>query len=215
MRVTRQTLVAIIFGSITASTVLIAASCSSESDDGAIFEDTYDTYFGSFSYDYNPARSLADLAEKSTIATKATLVDVEEGRLFAVADAEPEIDPNKPVPAEFDVKLNLVFETTDSVRYYVQLPRPNDSSVAQLRSVLPVGEAGVIYLRPNDDPIVDGEGRWFNIREDGNEWFFTTPQGWILDHPDRGIVLPLEGIGIPFAEMPTSTETLDDWFAQE
>ena len=185
------------------------AGCGSEEE--GLYEETYDSYFRSFSSDYEPASSVEDLAEGSEIVTGATLIDVQEGRLFAEADQKPELDPDKPVPAELNVNVNMVFETDDGTLYYVQLPRPNDTSVAQIRSVMPIGAASVIYLQPNEDPIVDGAGRWFNVREDGNEWFFTTPQGWILDHPERGIVSPLERMEILFAEMPASVATLDDW----
>ena len=197
---------------LVAAAVLLAG-CGS-SDDG-LYEETYDSYFRSFTSDYDPADSLADLADQSKVVTKATLVDVKEGRLFAVADQKPELEPNKPVPAEFSVQVNMVFEADDGTRYFVQLPRPNDSSVAQIRSVMPIGATSVIYLQPNNDPIVDGKGRWFNVREDGNEWFFTTPQGWILDHPERGIVSPLERMEILFRQMPASVATLDDWLPEQ
>ena len=192
---------------------LLVAGCGS--DDEALYEETYDSYFRSFSSDYDPADSLADLADQSEVVTKAKLVDVEEGRLFAVADQKPELEPNKPVPAEFSVQVNMVFEADDGTRYFVQLPRPNDSSVAQIRSVMPIGATSIIYLQPNNDPIVDGKGRWFNVREDGNEWFFTTPQGWILDHPERGIVSPLERMEILFRQMPASVAALDDWLPEQ
>ncbi len=192
---------------------LLAVSCGS--GETGLYEETYDSYFGSFLSDYDPADTLEDLAGQSEVVTKATLVDVEEGRLFAAAEEEPELDPNKPVPAEILAEVNLVFETADGTRYYVGLFRPNDSSVARIRSVMPIGAASVIYLVPNDIPVVDGAGRWFNIREDGNEWYFTTPQGWILDHPERGIVSPLESFDDLFAEMPASTESLDDWLPEQ
>lgn len=190
----------------------LVAGCNSA--DSELYEETYDSYFGSFSYDYDPARTIEDLAEQSEITVKATLVDVEEGRIFAVAGEKPELESNEPVPAEYNVKLNFVFESEDGTRYYVQLPRLHDSSVAQIRSVMPIGAENIIYLQPNNDPIVDGEGRWFNVREDGNEWYFTTPQGWILDHPERGIVSPLEGVDDLFDEMPPSTSALDDWLPE-
>ncbi len=189
------------------------AGCGSEEE--GLYEETYDSYFRSFSSDYDPADSIADLADQSEVVTKATLVDVEEGRIKADADTKPELDPDKPVPAEILVEVNLVFETADGTRYYVGLFRPNDSSVAKIRSVMPIGAASVIYLQPNHIPVVDAAGRWFNVREDGNEWLFTTPQGWILDHPEREIVSPLEGFDDLFADMPTSTGTLDDWLPEQ
>lgn len=195
---------------LTVALVAVLLSACSSGDDG-LYEETYDSYFRSFSADYEPADSLTDLADQSEVVTKATLVNVEEGRLWAKTEEKPELDPDKPVPADIWVNLNLVFETDDNTRYYVQLFRPNDTSVAQIRSIMPIGSASVIYLQPNGDPIVDAGGKWFNVREDGNEWYFTTPQGWILDHPERGIVFPLESADHMFAKMPALTDPLDDW----
>ena len=45
-----------IFG-VVASFALMVVSCGS-SDEDTLFEETYDSYFASFSSDYNPARSL-------------------------------------------------------------------------------------------------------------------------------------------------------------
>ncbi len=182
---------------------LMAAGCGSgdESDDD-VFMDTYDSYFQSFHSSYNASPDIEDLARRSTVVVEATLVDVEDGRFAGESETEVAI-----------VTLNLVFETDDEVRYYVQLSRPQDSSVDRLRSVLPVGSRSVIYLMPNDDPLTDS---WFNVREDGNEWFFTTPQGWILDHPERGIVFPLEDPEDrpPFADSPRGAgDSLSDWLA--
>ena len=183
---------------------LAAAGCGlgDEPDDG-VFMDTYDTYFRSFSISYNASPNIEDLARRSTVAVEATLVDVEDGRFAGESETEVAI-----------VTLNLVFETDDEVRYYVQLSRPKDSSVDRLRSVLPVGARSVVYLRPNDDPHSD----WFNVREDGNEWFFTTPQGWILDHPERGIVFPLETPELrpPFDDSAGGMrDSLADWLVAE
>jgi len=165
---------------------------------------TYDSYFQSFSSSYNPSPNVEDLGKRSAVAVEATLVDVEAGRFFCSSEIEIE-----------GVTLNLVFETDDKTRYYVQLSRPMDPSVEQLRSVLPVSARSVNYLQPNNDPL---EGVWFNVREDGNEWYFTTPQGWILDHPERGIVFPLEKHErvSPFADTaPTASDALADWLVAE
>lgn len=187
---------------------LVSAGCSSTAATDEAHVDTYDTYFASFSSDYNPAGTLQELADRSTVAAEATLVDVEDGRFFGASEKEPE-----------GVHLNLIFETGDKTRYYVQLPRPMNSEVDQLRKVLPIGARSVVYLAPNTDPIEDG---WFNVREDGNEWFFTTPQGWILEHPERGIQHPLEHEIVEsfFDETAdTSVETvrpnLEDWLLAE
>ncbi len=183
---------------LTISVVTVGCGSSSESD--GVFPDTYDSYFRSFSDTYNPSPDLEDLSKRSTVVVEATLVDVEDGRIFG-----------KPRPEPSGLHLNLVFQTDDKTRYYVQLPRPGDSSIERLKSVLPVGARSVIYLMPNNDPF---EGMWSNVREDGNEWYFTTPQGWILNHSEQGIVFPLEWQPFP-AEILAARESLSDWIISE
>ena len=187
---------------IIASLIAVACGSSAESEEASPY--TYDSYFQSFHFDYNPAATVQDLAKRSTIVVEATLIDVENGRFFGASEDKPE-----------GVTLNLVFEDDDRTRYYVQIPRPMDSDVMQLRSVLPIGTQSVIYLQPNNDPL---EGVWYNTRSDGNEWYFTTPQGWILDHPQRGIIFALLGneFELPFPGAPTAVnEDLDDWLVAE
>ena len=186
------------------SAALIAVACGSTTESEEIFTYSYDSYFQSFAFDYNPATTVEDLAKRSTVVVEATLVDIENGRFFGPSETEPE-----------GVTLNLVFETDDKTRYYVQLPRPMDSDVAQLRSVLPIGSRNVIYLQSNNDPL---EGVWWNTRNDGNEWYFTTPQGWILDHPERGVVFALvdNESDPPFPEVPAdANDGLRDWLVGE
>ncbi len=187
-----------LLGLLAISTVTVGCGSASESDE--VFVDTYDSYFQSFSYDYNPSPDLEDLGKRSTVIAEAMLVDVEDGRIFGL--------PGTEFPG---YHLNLVFETSDETRYYVQLPRPGDSSIEQLKSVLPVGSRSVVYLTPNNDPF---DGIWSNTREDGNEWYFTTPQGWILNHSERGIVFPLEWQPFP-AEILAARESLSDWIVSE
>lgn len=199
-RLFRLTLVA---GLTAVAIGLIATGCSSGGSED-VFADTYDSYFASFFTDYNPSPDPEDLAGRSTVVVEATLVDVEDGRHAGSSETDKAV-----------VTLNLVFEADDGERYYVQLSRPMDSSVDRLRSVLPIGARSVIYIKPNNDPLEDG---WYNVREDGNEWFFTTPQGWILDHPERGIVFPLEDSETepPFADRARGpSDTLDDWLFAE
>lgn len=183
---------------------LMAVACGSSTDTDEAFAYTYDSYFQSFAIEYNPAATVEDLAERSTIVVEATLIDIEDGRFFGASETEPE-----------GVTLNLEFETDDKTRYFVQVPRPMDSDVEQLRSILPIGSQSVIYLQPNNDPL---EGVWHNTRADGNEWYFTTPQGWILDHPERGIVFPLvdNESEPPFPEVPADiSNDLRNWLVGE
>ena len=183
---------------------LMAVACGTSTDTDEAFAYTYDSYFRSFAIEYNPAVTVEDLAERSTIVVEATLIDIENGRFFGASETEPE-----------GVTLNLEFETDDKTRYFVQVPRPMDSDVEQLRSILPIGSQSVIYLQPNNDPL---EGVWHNTRADGNEWYFTTPQGWILDHPERGIVFPLvdNESEPPFPEVPADiSDDLSNWLVGE
>lgn len=104
--------------------------------------------------------------------------------------------------------VNLVFESESADRYYVELPRPTYIGIDDLRSVMPLGAASVIYLQPNHDPRAEN---YFNVRE-GPTWFFTTPQGWILDGPDRGIVTPLDGPdSLGFDQPPGGDTNLAVW----
>ena len=172
-------------------TLVTSCSISSESE-------TFETSLTASTADFNPAATAADLAERSQVAVEVTLVDVEDGRYFGDQQGEPE-----------GVHLNLVFESGQGDTYYVQIPRSIDSDVDTLRELFPLGSRNVIFLIPNDDPI---DGIWFNVREDGNEWFFTTPQGWILEDPGRGIIWPLRGLTDepPFPEDPAPRD-LEDW----
>lgn len=182
----------------------MAVACGSSVESEEVFAYTYDSYFQSFTIEYNPAVTVEDLAERSAIVVEATLIDIENGRFFGVSETEPE-----------GVTLNLEFETDDKTRYFVQVPRPMDSDIKQLRTILPIGSQSVIYLQPNNDPL---EGVWHNTRVDGNEWYFTTPQGWILDHPERGIVFPLvdNESEPPFSEVPADiSDDLSDWLVGE
>lgn len=180
---------------VSVSCVIVLATltaCSQASRE----ELTFDEYVTSFAYDYEPAPSLVALAERSAVVTEATLVAVEEGAVYG----------NQPADSAM-VHLNLVFESPTGNRYYVQLPRSPEVPFDETAAVFPIGATNVIFLQPNDDPLEN----WSNYREDGNEWFFTTPQGWIIDFPGRGVIHPLEpeaSFGIPD---PASPEALSSW----
>ena len=151
--------------------------CGSSDDDESV---TFEEWVGSVITDYDPAASLADLSARSTVVTEATLVDIEDGAIFG----------SSPDDEGAGRSVNLIFDTDTGDRYYVERPRPPYIGLDELRSVMPLGAPSVIYLQPNNDPR--GEN-FFNVRE-GPTWFLTTPQGWILDDPERGIITPLEGL---------------------
>jgi len=136
---------------------------------------------------------LTDLSSRSTIVTEATLVDIEDGAIFG----------SSPDDEAASYSVNLIFETEAGDRYYVERPRPAYMGIDELRAVMPLGAASVIYLQPNNDPR--GQN-YFNLRE-GPTWFFSTPQGWILDDPERGIGTPLESLDMLGFEPPADGDT--------
>jgi hypothetical protein len=154
---------------------------------------TFEAWAGSVITDYNPATSLVDLSTRSTVVTEATLVDIEDGAIFGSSSDHESASHS----------VNLIFETDAGDRYYVERPRPAYMAIDELRSVMPLGAASVIYLQPNNDPR---DQNFFNVRE-GPTWFFTTPQGWILDDPERGIGTPLEGLDMLGFEPPADGDT--------
>lgn len=178
--------------------VLSMPGCGSSGDEIEGEPVTFEKYLGSFTTDYDPASSLSDLSARSTVATEALLVDIEDGAIFG---SSPDDD-------SASHSVNLIFEATTGDRYYVELSRPGYMSVDELRSVMPLGASSVIYLQPNNDPR---DENFFNVRE-GPTWFFTTPQGWILADPDQGSVTPLEGSDSLGFEPPAGGETdLQAW----
>lgn len=154
---------------------------------------TFEGWAGSVITDYDPATSLTDLSSRSTIVTEATLVDIEDGAIFG----------SSPDDEAASYSVNLIFETEAGDRYYVERPRPAYMGIDELRAVMPLGAASVIYLQPNNDPR--GQN-YFNLRE-GPTWFFSTPQGWILDDPERGIGTPLESLDMLGFEPPADGDT--------
>lgn len=103
---------------------------------------TFEGWAGSVITDYVPATSLTDLSSRSTFVTEATLVDIEDGAIFG----------SSPDDEAASHSVNLIFETKAGVRYYVERPRPAYMGIDELRSVMPLGAASVIYLQPNNDP---------------------------------------------------------------
>lgn len=148
------------------------------------------------SYDDDAATSLDELAARSTVVIKAKLIDGEDGRIYGSSPDDPTASRH----------LNLVFDSVSGQRFCVGVSRPRESSVDRLREVFPNGADSVIYLQPNNDPL---EG-WLNARADGNERFFTTPQGWIVEITPGVAVAPFEPLdNLSFAIPPDGEIDLD------
>ena len=160
---------------------------------------TFDRYFASFSFDYEPAKDRSELAARSTLVVEATLVDVVDGPVFG----ESADDPFASRFALFVFHSDLV-----SVPIEVVFPRPsrvdgNTLQIAAIRNAMPLGVRAVLYLAPFPYvPLSVGEQKlWFGI-DQGPMWQVTTPQGFILENPldegldtERSTILPLAAEG--------------------
>lgn len=186
----------LILFAVTAGLAVFASGCS-DSNPQETYIDTFDSYFASFSMTYDAAATISDLADRSSVVIEAALIDVQNGRIFG----DSIDDPNA------NLSINLVFESDDGQRFYVGLPRPRDSAVDAIRSALPIDARSIIFLQPNNDPV---GAQIFQARQDGNEWFFTTPQGWVLEDPERGVVQPIND-QVPFTDAPDPAAPLSDW----
>ena len=185
--------------------VVVALPACGGADSAREFDpntETFETFLNSVTYEYDAASSVEELAERSGVVAKATLIDVEDGRIFGESQDDPFASRT----------LNLVFGAVDGSTYYVEVPRPADSSVDRLREVFPIGGASIIFLQPNNDPPEN----WFNAREDGNQWFFTTPQGWIVEMAEGKVTVPFVPAGdIGFAIPSGGDADLEAWIPND
>ena len=163
---------------------------------------SFDEYFASFGFDYEPAADREALAEGSTVVVDAILVDLVDGRIFGQSADDPFASRN----------AFFVFESDHLAdRIYVELPRPSDVDLERLWEAMPQGNRSVIYVRPIPPLPAAEEALWFNARKDGDQWWFTTPQGWILDLPGRGEIIMPVGLTASLADAPAEGSKLEDW----
>ena len=132
--------------------------------------------------------------------TEAVLRDIEDGAVFGTSVDDPDATHT----------LHLIFAAADGTEYFVEIPRPNFASVESLRTILPVGSKSVVYLQPNNDPR---DANYFQLH-DGPAWFFTTPQGWIQQDPERGVTTPLEQADLGIPVPAGGTEDLSAWLPE-
>ena len=182
---------------------VVACGGSDGGDDAVAL--SYEQYFASFSYDYEPAKDLADLAARSVVVVEAILVDVIDGPVFGSSATDP-------AASRFAV---FVFESAATAQpLAVRLPRPNTSDIAAIRGAMPIGERAVLYLI-EVPPIPDSEkARWHGV--DGTkQWEPTTPQGFVLGRrtPDGPHVadVPIDVDRGGLADAPDADSDVSDW----
>ena len=182
---------------------VVACGGSDGGDDAVAL--SYEQYFASFSYDYEPAKDLADLAARSVVVVEAILVDVIDGPVFGSSATDP-------AASRFAV---FVFESAATAQpLAVRLLRPNTSDIAAIRGAMPIGERAVLYLI-GVAPIPDSEKALWHGVDGTKQWEPTTPQGFILGRraPDGSHVadLPIDVDRGGLADAPDADSDVSDW----
>jgi len=171
---------------------------------------SFEQYFTSFGYDFEPAKDRSDLAERSLLVVEAILVDVIDGPIFG----ETADDPYASRFALFVFESDLV-----SGPISVRLPRPDTSDIAEIRAAMPLGARAVLYLVPTPDPAPFEQKLWFNLELSKGDlaktlWDVTTPQGFLLEVPFEtglvGVIGPLHGAE-GLADSPAEGSDLASW----
>ncbi|MET4637703.1 hypothetical protein ABIE24_000923 [Mycetocola sp. 2940] len=156
--------------------------------------------FGGLEFDYDPFRSPAALAEKSSLVVTGTIDRVQEGRVQIVPKNENAAGVSTIVLVLRDAKevLGSVDDGNDGF-VYIELPNPGQQEPGAYSDGLRTGSDVVAYLLPASDGA-PAEGVDIAIadpvagRPDGQALYVpTAPQALILQHQDEAVVWPLIG----------------------
>lgn len=188
---------------LSAMAVLALAGCGDSANEQPVAM-SYDEYFTSFAFDFEPAADRAGLADRSEAVVSATLVDVVDGPVYGSSATDP-------AGSRFAV---FMFEAATGEQLAVRLPRPNMSDLAALRDAMPIGDRAVLYLVPVPKIPDSEKGLWFGIDENVQQWEPTTPQGFILErHADGGsyvVDVPIDG-GDEIGDAPAPGSDISAW----
>lgn len=187
---------------LVAAAIAISACSSDEPNTSAI---TYEQYFNSFAYDFEPAKDRNELADRSTLVVEAVLIDVIDGPIFGSSADDP-------AASRFAL---FVFESTAVAEpIYVRLPRPNTSDVRGIRDAMPLGARAVLYLISVHPLSANEKQLWFGVDPNIQEWEATTPQGFILERQTEAgeaiVDLPIDGSG-GLADAPPEGSDISAW----
>jgi hypothetical protein len=166
---------------------------------------TYELYFDSFGSDFEPAASLAELADRSDVVTLGRLVDVVDGPIFAD-------DPADPLAARYAI---FVFETDDGI-VPVVMDRPNTSRIETLKPVMPLNARAALYLHKIEQLPDDEAQLWHGLELP--IFTFTTPQGLIWEQQPGDpatIDAPIHGgSDFPLADAPAAGSAIESWVVE-
>ncbi len=138
---------------------------------------TLEDYLDSFSFDFEPARTLTELAASSELVVLATLVSINDGTVFGDSADDP--------LAVRSARLTFEAESV-SESIVMELPRPTNLEPAQIRSLFGETQRVVLYL-VEADPISEADRPFLHNLPDGTLWRLTTPQGFFIEQPDGSV----------------------------
>ncbi|MFA5774064.1 MAG: hypothetical protein WC864_01645 [Ilumatobacteraceae bacterium] len=175
-----------LFRGVLVAAVFAASACGS--DEPKTSAVTFEQYFNSFAFDFEPANSRGQLASRSTLVVEAVLIDVIDGPIFASSADDP-------AASRFALFVFESAEVAESI--YVRLPRPNTSDIDEIRDAMPLGARAVLYLIPVHPLSANEKQLWFGVDPNIQEWEATTPQGFILERQTESgeamVDLPIDG----------------------
>jgi hypothetical protein len=182
---------------------LVIAGCGGQESTSAN-DLTFDGYFNTFAYDYDPAGSADELAARSDVVVVGTLVDVIDGPIFG--DTVDDQGASRFAVFRFE-------SATNGASIDVMLPRPNTSRIDDIRPVMPLGTSAVLYLTSVATPPADEARFWFGLDEFQHLFVVTTPQGFIVEKPDGSgaIVMPIAGEADSLPGVEEGSADIYDW----
>ena len=151
--------------------------------------------------DYEPAATLAELAEWSDRTAIGTIVDVEEGWRFGDGPDDPEAIR----------KIELIVEAGElDGPIHVIWPYAPRYEIDVIRASMPIGAPVVLYL--SAFTAAEDEPGWYHLGPDDGHthWVLTTPQGIILADSEAGVAV-LGDPSAPFDDAPALDGEFDRW----
>lgn len=154
-------------------------------------QDRFLQLYRGYQADYEPAKTVANLAEMSEVVAVGRLKEIREGRIQGVARDDP--GRSEYLIYVFDV-IEKVKGTVPGDVVYVEAIKPNREPAASFDAAAPKGAEALLYLRsasalapaePSLGPDVPAGTRL--------QWF-TTPQGFLI-HLGGRVLAPLDQIG--------------------
>ena len=192
-----------LFRGVLIAAVFVASACSSDEPKASAV--TFEQYFNSFAFDFEPAKDRGDLAGRSTLVAEATLTDVIDGPIFGSSQADP---------AASRFALFAFKSAAVAAPIYVRLPRPNTSDINAIRDAMPLGARAVLYLIRVPQVPANEKQFWFGVDPKIQQWDVTTPQGFILERRTESgeamVDLPIDGSD-GLADAPVEGSDVSAW----